>query len=314
MPQIQVPLSSLKEGKAKSCSGSGVMERGVLGARDYLGGATLGIGGVQGFEQMFAKATEKASGSSGGSSASTASGKSGKVVREVRENGGGVGGHALPTHAPPASDVWQEWLKSLARSSSSPELAARENEEELASWRHSSHEHAAGAGEREEEEEEDGDTDVGEMGPQEIMVADMQMNAFGTPRDTSLTTTTSIDQEEQAVEEEDATSRHVCASGRGMRGGRREADTETGEDEAATPATPAARDARDSSERRANVVEERGQELWRHTVTVKNLAGNKVHVLGAVRNHDAAPSEALSAQPLSDQVLQYFRTTNFEVV
>jgi hypothetical protein len=262
---------------------------------------------------MFAKATEKAS----GSSASTASGKSGKVVREVRENGGGVGGHALPTHAPPASDVWQEWLKSLARSSSSPELAARESEEELASWRHSSHEHAAGAGEREEEEEEDGDTDVGEMGPQEIMVADMQMNAFGTPRATSLTTSTSIDQEEQAVEEEDATSRHVCASGRGMRGGRREAETETGEDEAATPATPAARDARDSSERRAaperNVVEERGQELWRHTVTVKNLAGNKVHVLGAVRNLDAAPSQPLSPHPLSDQVTQYFRTTNFEV-
>jgi hypothetical protein len=279
---------------------------------------------------MFAKATEKASGRSGGrsggSSASTASGKSGKVVREVRENGGGVGGHAQPTHAPSASDVWQEWLKSLARSSSSPELAAREEEEELASSRHSRHEHAAGAGER-EEEEEDGDTDVGEMGPQEIMIADMQMNAFGTPRATSLTSSSSINQEQQGVEEEDATSRHVCASGRGMRGGRREAETETGEDEAATPATPAARDARDSSERRAaperNVVEERGQELWRHTVTVKNLAGNKVHVLGAVRNHDAAPSEALSpqplsqplsTQPLSDQVLQYFRITNFEVV
>jgi hypothetical protein len=223
--------------------------------------------------------------------------------------------------------VWQEWLKSLARSSpSSPELAARESEEELAAWRHSSHEHAGGAGEREEEEEH-GDTDVGEMGPQEIMVADMQMNALRTPRATTLTTTTSMDQEEQGAEREDATSGHVCASDRGMHGGRREAETATGVDEVATPATPAARDARDSSERRAaperNVVQERGQELWRHTVTVKNLAGNKVHVLGAVRNHDAAPSEApspqplsqpLSAQALSDQVLQYFITTNFEVV
>jgi len=215
-----------------------------------------------------------------------------------------------------AQDVWHAWLKSLG--ADVPYSADEEEEEEEEDAPSQSASGAHGASDNASNEDEDA-FEVGEMGPQEVVEADMQVHDFVSPRVLAHETRS----QRQGGGAVDGDAGLAMAGGqdeledaargrRGWKGGRGEeryepaggdAGSTRGGDDASSALKDGDDDANDLESRAAaSRLADRHEEaaaasktqnfLSQHLVSVTNVAGNTVHVIGAAAPAPASEEES----------------------
>jgi len=178
-------------------------------------------------------------------------------------------------------DLWHDWLRNLGGSSG---VVAADAVDDLkldaaSIGVVSSSAHGNGLEGWEEDEDADGDA---QMGPQETISADMQQNGCGSPRLPIYK------------------SRSPYASNQGNQNGgeeeeEEEEEGEVEEDEAEEEGGVEAKSEEKMTYTGEKHVQKRA-ELWQHMVTVHNVAGNRVHVIGAAPLEPAKEGGAASQQ------------------
>jgi hypothetical protein len=196
-----------------------------------------------------------------------------------------------------AQDVWHAWLKSLG--ADVPDLEGEEEEDTPSQSASSAYAWSEG-----EPDEDNEAVDVGEMGPQEVADADMQVKDFFSPRlrvpdSRGITGGNGVG---LAVADGDDEQEDAARGRRGWVGGRGQEEHEpTGSnaDDMKGDASDRERHAAGSSltgrHEEAAAVSKTENFLSQHLVSVKNVAGNTVHVIGAAAPASEEEADAHSA-------------------
>ena len=252
---LQVPLSSLKQAKAHRCDLRATANQNCASTRSTA--KKLGIGGLEGLDAMLRmQPTPKKSIAHKGAVAD---------MDEQKEGG----------------DLWHDWLRNLGGSSGVVAVDAVDDLKLDAASIGVVSSSAHGNGLEGWEEDEDADGDA-QMGPQEMISADMQQNGCGSPQLPFYK------------------SRSPYASNQGNQNGgeeeeEEEEEGEVEEDEAEEEGGVEAKSEEKMTYTGEKHVQKRA-ELWQHMVTVHNVAGNKVHVIGAAPLEPAKGGGAASQQ------------------
>ena len=208
-----------------------------------------------------------------------------------------------------AQDVWHAWLKSLG--ADVPDLEGEEEEDTPSQSASSAH--AWSEGEPDEDTEA---VDVGEMGPQEVADADMQMKDFLSPRllvpdSRGITRGNGVG---LAAADGDDEQEDAARGRRGWVGGRGQEEQEP----AGSNADGMKGDAGDRERQTAGSsltgwheeatgVSKTENFLSQHLVSVKNVAGNTVHVIGAAApaSEEEADTHSAPGRPHSQSIGQF---------
>ena len=208
-----------------------------------------------------------------------------------------------------AQDVWHAWLKSLG--ADVPDSEGEEEEDTPSQSASSAH-----AWSEDEQDEDNEAVDVGEMGPQEVADADMQVKDFLSPRllvpdsrgttrgnGVGLTVAGGDDEQEDAAQ-----GRRGWVGGRGQEEHEPAGSNADGmKGDAGNRERQTVGSSLSGRNEETAAVSKTENFLSQHLVSVKNVAGNTVHVIGAAAPASEEETDTHSApgRPHSQSVGQF---------
>ena len=266
---IHVPLSSLKEKEGKAALSHEVVRGSGRG-----GPRGLGVGVLEDIDTMLRNQTG--------------------AKKEPEGRASKVGAEGEGVEVSESRDLWDDWLRSLGVTAASMSVGAvTEMEEDTPSIR------AAGAGDDAQEgwagDEEDCGFEDGEMGPQEVTAADRQVPM--TPAHLRAIASDLALRGDSAAESS-SVGEHESGGVEGQKGpeGARDAadvdmrekgGKEARSEERVRAETGDVEEGREGAEEREGTWgRQKRLQLADHMVSVTNVAGNRVHVIGAAPNEE----------------------------